>query len=102
MFNGATYSASHDEARLSTQLSRIHICMSDNKWRTLTEISQITGAPECSVSRQLRYLKKPEHGGYLLNKRARGERSRGLFEYQIEEPALKPYTTTDERSHHHD
>lgn len=100
MFSGATYVPSQDQGRLQTQLGKIYFCMHDHKWRTLSEISQMTGAPESSVSAQLRNLKKPAHGGYILNKRSRGERSHGLFEYQIEDPALTPYPPEEPRSPH--
>lgn len=40
-------------------------------WLTLEELARITRYPEASISAQLRHLRKPRHGGYLLRKRCR-------------------------------
>jgi hypothetical protein len=58
--------------------------MRDARWRTLEEIAQMTGDPAASISAQLRHLRKPRFGGYTVNRRVRGDRARGLFEYQVE------------------
>lgn len=54
--------------------------MSDGVWRTLDQISEVTGDPPASVSAQLRHLRKPRFGAYLVEKRYV---SRGLFEYRV-------------------
>ena len=82
-FNGAVYDPRFDDARLNNQLHLIFECMRDGWWRTLKEIASITNAREVSVSAQLRHLRKPRFGSYIVKKRARGERRHGLFEYQL-------------------
>ena len=86
-FNGPAYSAEHDQARLSGQIKRVHDAMIDGKWRTLGEIEAITRDPPASISAQLRHLRKKRFGSFVVNKRARGERSAGLWEYQLQRPA---------------
>jgi hypothetical protein len=58
-------------------------------WLTLHELGRLTGYGEASVSAQLRHLRKPEYGGYELEKRHRagahtvhGETGL-LWEYQL-------------------
>ena len=41
-FNGADYVPERDNARLTGQLLRIWNVVCDGKWKTLSEISQIT------------------------------------------------------------
>jgi hypothetical protein len=60
--------------------------MSDHQWRTLDEIADVTGDPHASISAQLRHLRKPRFGGYLVEKRSRGRRDQGLFEYRVQDP----------------
>ena len=51
---------------------------------TLFDLGNTTGDPAASVSAQLRNLRKKQFGGHTINKRSRGDRSMGLFEYQLE------------------
>jgi hypothetical protein len=85
-FNGPDYVPPLDHSRLTDQMGRIRKLMLDGSWRTLAEISGVTGDPEASVSAQLRHLRKPRFGEYIVNKRRRGEGRRGLFEYQLVDP----------------
>src|SRR4051812_34643680 len=82
-FNGPDYDPEFDRERLTGQILRIFNLMSDGEWRTLGEIQGITGDPEASISAQLRHLRKPRFGCHTLNKRARGDRNAGLWEYQL-------------------
>lgn len=82
-FNGAVYNPALDDARLTGQLQRIFDLMKDGHWRTLNEISEATGDPQASVSCQLRHLRKLRFGSHIVNKRVRGDRSQGLWEYQL-------------------
>lgn len=41
-------------------------------WLTLHELALLTGYGEASVSAQLRHLRKPEYGGFTVQKRVRG------------------------------
>jgi hypothetical protein len=79
-FDGSDYIPSRDDARLSGQLLRVWECMKDEQWRTLREISNITGDPEASISAQLRHLRKPRFGGYDVEKEYI---SNGLYKYKL-------------------
>ncbi len=83
-FNGPDYIHKIDSPRLSSQHERIKNVMLDGQWRTLNEIAEITGDPESSVSAQLRHLRKPRFGSFIIQKRRRGNIGSGLFEYRLE------------------
>jgi hypothetical protein len=58
-------------------------------WLTLHELARLTGYGEASVSAQLRHLRKPCFGGFVVKKRQRavdevirGERGT-VWEYQL-------------------
>ena len=82
-FNGPDYDPEFDDERLTKQLDRIFNLMKDGNWRTLSEISQITGDPPASISAQLRHLRKERFGSHTVMKRNRGDREHGLFEYRL-------------------
>ena len=84
-FDGRTYDRKHDHARLTGLLEQVFTLMSDGKWRTLREIvNQLcANTSETSVSARLRDLRKYKFGNHTVNRRRRGEASRGLFEYQV-------------------
>jgi hypothetical protein len=82
-FDGAAYSQAFDHKRLTGQIRRVFDLMKDGRWRTLEEIAAATGDPQASVSAQLRHLRKPRFGGFTVEKRAKGEREHGLFEYRL-------------------
>jgi len=58
-------------------------------WLTLHELSRLTGYGEASVSAQLRHLRKPRYGAFVVDKRVRAadEVMRGdhgpVWEYQL-------------------
>ncbi len=82
-YNGAVYDPALDNDRLDKQLGRVYALMIGGAWHTLNEIASETSDPEASVSAQLRHLRKPRFGSYRVNKRPRGNRASGLFEYQL-------------------
>jgi hypothetical protein len=82
-FNGSDYDPEFDDARLRGQIRRLWDLMLDGKWRTLCEIELVTGDPPASISAQLRHLRKKRFGKHTVNKRPRGERAHGLWEYQL-------------------
>ena len=82
-FNGSDYNPEMDNKRLSGQIKRIFHLMKDSQYRTLSEIAEITGDHEASISAQLRHLRKTRFGSHTVNKRNRGERQHGLYEYQL-------------------
>lgn len=79
-FNGSDYEHTRDSERLSQQHLRVRTLMSDGVWRTLDQISEVTGDPPASVSAQLRHLRKSRFGAYLVEKRYV---ENGLFEYRV-------------------
>lgn len=79
-FNGADYVPSRDNERLCSQMERVFNVMSDGEWHTLWQVSDATGAPESSVSAQLRHLRKPRFGGHMVERR---HVAKGLFEYRL-------------------
>lgn len=82
-FNGSDYSPAVDYERLSNQHERVKAAMVDGNWRTLGEISDLTGDPAASISAQLRHLRKERFGSWIVEKRSRGSRIVGLYEYRI-------------------
>lgn len=82
-FDGSDYSPKHDDRRLTGQILRVFDCMKDSEWRTLEEIGRATSDPQASISAQLRHLRKDKFGAHTVNKRNRGHREHGLFEYQL-------------------
>lgn len=82
-FAGDDYDPAQDDERLRGQIGRIHALMSDHRWRTVEEIREVTGDPAASILAQLGHLRKERFGSYLVEKRSRGERSAGLYEYRV-------------------
>lgn len=82
-FDGATYEPRYDDARLTGQLRRIWDVMRDGSWHTLHEVAEATGDPEASISAQLRHLRKPRFGQHTIERRTRGVRESGLYEYRL-------------------
>lgn len=83
-FNGSAYDRVFDHSRLRGQQLAIWQLMIDGKWRTLQEIEAATGYPQASISAQLRHFRKPRFGSHKLDRRPRGDRSHGLWEYKLE------------------
>lgn len=83
-FDGATFEPEHDQARLTSHLARVRTVMLDGCWRTLPEIAKASRSKsEASVSARLRDLRKSKFGAWTVERRPRGERARGLFEYRV-------------------
>lgn len=79
-FDGPTYDPARDYERLRGQSLRVFNCMSDGKWRTLAEISVLTGDPEASISARLRDFRKSKFGSHTVNRR---HIEFGEYEYQL-------------------
>ncbi len=86
-FDGQTYEPKFDATRLRGEMARVYKVMimrgMFGHWLTLREISDITGYPEASISARLRDLRKAKFGSHTVNRRRRGEASRGIWEYQL-------------------
>ena len=88
-FDGKTYDPQYDQKRLEKQLGRVFEVMISGRWHTLEEIEVEPGDRQAGISARIRDLRKPQFGGYTVNRRARGDRHRGLFEYQLLKPDNK-------------
>lgn len=66
--------------KLTGDLARIFKIMSDGKAHLIVDIATILNLPECSVSAQIRHLRKPTYGGYTVR---RISISKGLSAYQL-------------------
>lgn len=82
-FDGAAYVEEFDYNRLTGQMLKIWEHMKGGAWHTLQEISEHTNAPEASASAQLRNFRKDKFGGHTVERRRRGDRKSGLFEYRL-------------------
>ncbi len=82
-FDGACYEPAVDAVRLTGQMQRIWYFMREGGWKTLAEIADSTGDPAASVSAQLRHFRKARFGGHTVERRLRGEREQGLWEYRV-------------------
>lgn len=78
--DGQTYDHARDARRLAGQHARVLAYMRHGRWATLSQIATNTGDPEASVSARLRDLRKPQHGGYKIERRYV---CRGLHEYRL-------------------
>lgn len=82
-FNGSDYIPEVDNVRLTGQILRVFDAMKDTEWHTLSELESKTGDPQASISAQLRHLRKKRFGSHDVQKRNRGDRAHGLFEYRL-------------------
>ena len=74
-------------------------------WLTLEEIEKLTHFPQASISAQLRHLRKPLHGGFLVEKRPRRDERgskldecRVVWEYRFGRPRTMPLFDAGEPS----
>jgi hypothetical protein len=77
---GETFDAKRDRKRLDGQAGDVFALMRDGEWRALHQISHITGHPEASISARLRDLRKPQLGGFTVERR---RNEAGLFLYRV-------------------
>ncbi len=92
-FDGVTYERKFDATRLRGEMARVYAIMKRGKWLTLCEISDKISEsswrdgyhrdPEASISARLRDLRKARFGAHTVERRRRGNESRGLFEYRL-------------------
>lgn len=85
-FAGSDYERRFDHERLAGQMRRVYNLMLDHEWRTVQEICDVTHDPGPSVLAQLGHLRKQRFGAHLVEKRPRGDRIHGLWEYRMGEP----------------
>lgn len=80
-FRGETYTPRHDFKRLRGVMLKVISLMADGKWRTLKEISEVSGGSEASVSARLRDLRRPEYGSNIVDRYHTA--TRGTFQYRV-------------------
>lgn len=79
-FDGETYERPKDAKRLGAQLTKVKTVLSDGEWHTPQELEILVGANWSSISARLRDLRKPQFGGYQVERlRVDG----GLFAYRL-------------------
>ena len=66
------------------------VAAASDMWLTLEELARVTKYPPASISAQLRHLRKPEFGGYVVEKRRceveeaqRSTKRERVWEYQM-------------------
>ena len=84
-FAGKTDERNHDFKRLIGQNLKVFNCMKDGSWRTLPEIEEILGSghSQAGISARLRDLRKEKFGSHTVDRRRRGNASKGLHEYRL-------------------
>jgi hypothetical protein len=95
-FSGPVYEDNFDFERLALQQESIRNLMLDGQWRTVERIAATTGYPQNSVQAQLRHLRKPRFGGWIVEKRREpsvADRPSPLWEYKVRRrnAADRPY-----------
>jgi hypothetical protein len=89
--HGGTTLCPSDLPRLERLLDRVRDYMLDasktaDPWRTLPRIQSFCApCTEASVSARLRDLRRPEHGGFIVERR-QVPNAPGLFEYRVVNP----------------
>src|SRR6266568_1965233 len=75
-------------------------------WLTLDELAKLTHYPPASISAQLRHLRKPEYGGFVVEKRPRavgkflrGEDFGTIWEYQLKCAIRRKFVGARVRTH---
>ncbi len=79
-FDGNDYVHSRDSSRLTGQIQRIYNTIQNGNWFTLGELADLTGAPEASISAQLRNLRKQRFGNHIIEKK---HLDNGLYSYRL-------------------
>jgi hypothetical protein len=95
---GPAYSEPLDGERIHTQFTILLIYMlaegRADRWHSLAEIETYykklhpfaRPCPQASISAQLRHMRKPQFGSYILEKRRRPSLSVGTWEYKLSVP----------------
>lgn len=87
-FNGADYQPQRDDPRLLSQHEKVKAFMLSGRPHTLQEIADAIDEPAASISAQLRHLRKPRFGGWIVDRQYLGD---GLYSYSMRAaPKLAP------------
>ena len=68
-FDGITYVASRDQARLSGQLAKVRSILADRQWHTLEELAEKSGGSVASASARIRDLRKAKFGSSTIDRK---------------------------------
>jgi hypothetical protein len=69
--------------RQSDIVCDVMLCAAEcGAWLTLRELSRLTRYGEASISAQLRHLRKPQYGAFVVEKQRRREEEVGRLEQQ--------------------
>ena len=94
---GPDFSAKLDSQRIMDQHKRIRTFMLEKsksgEWVSLEDIEFALGYPQASISAQLRHLRKPLFGGYIVNKKRVGN----YWEYMVLLPEKPKEPAVNER-----
>lgn len=85
-FAGSHYNPAVDDQRLTLQIGRVFEAMCDGGWHTIADLAAAINDPPSSISAQLRHLRKPRHGSWMIDLEPSGNRSAGLFVYRMRNP----------------
>lgn len=80
------YDPDHDEPRLHRQLAAVLAFMRDGAWHTVPEIAAVVPGTQTSLSAKLRTLRRPEAGGWIVERRRRAGQA-GVHEFRLLPPA---------------
>lgn len=81
-FDGATFDAKKDGARLACALDRVRAAMSDGEWWTIAKLALKAHCSEAGASARIRDLRKLKFGLHKIQSR-RVHGAGGLHEYRI-------------------
>lgn len=79
-FDGATFIPERDGPRITRQHHRVLAILRDGREHTLSELHELTGDPEASISARIRDLRKPRFGAHVIH---RTYVRRGLHTYRL-------------------
>jgi hypothetical protein len=88
-FDGATYDPVLDGLRLAGEMRAVVATMMDGEWHTFEEIERAIfqrGGKHYShpgISARLRDCRKRRFGSHTVERRRRGDPTRGLWEYRL-------------------
>jgi hypothetical protein len=80
----STESETQTGARENAQLEAVWQAMRDGAWRSVEEIAALVECPPASASARLRDLRKPQYGGWTVERAYVGSR---LWRYRIRDKA---------------
>lgn len=102
-FDGETYEPSEDRHRLSAQLDVVRGLMSNHGWWTIAQLADAVWkagyrATQQGLSARIRDLRKARFGANTVDRRRRGKRASGEWEYRlVPERELKARREEEER-----